>query len=120
MGPTSEQFAVGSTIYHMIKGHEVYGNELVRRRASVRQPIAVAVDHQVRTLVPLHDNLPNDDPICGSIHDHTLVRGPVHGGGARQDRPNARDASVPSSINTRESLTISQTVTISVPPGLFQ
>jgi hypothetical protein len=72
MGPTSEQFAIG-------KGHEVYGNELVRRRASVRQPIAVAVDRQVRTLVPLHDNLPNDDPICGSIHDHTLVRGPVHG-----------------------------------------
>lgn len=29
-------------------------------------------------------------------------------------------SSVPSSINTRESLTISQTVTISVPPGLFQ
>lgn len=27
MGPTSEQFAIGSTIYYMIKGHEVYGNE---------------------------------------------------------------------------------------------
>ena len=99
MGPTSEQFAIGSTIYHMIKGHEVYGNELVRRRASVRPPIAVAVDRQVRTLVPLHDNLPNDDPICGSIHDHTLVRGPVHGGGARQDRPNARDALLRTFIN---------------------
>jgi hypothetical protein len=27
MGPTSKQFAIGSTIYYMIKGHEVYGNE---------------------------------------------------------------------------------------------
>jgi serine/threonine protein kinase len=27
MGPTSEQFAIGSTIYYMITGHEVYGNE---------------------------------------------------------------------------------------------
>jgi hypothetical protein len=27
MGPTSEQFAIGSTIYYMIKGHEIYGNE---------------------------------------------------------------------------------------------
>jgi hypothetical protein len=64
---------------------------VIRRRASVRQSIAVAVD-QVQTLVPLHDNLPNEDLICGSIHDHTLVHGPVHGGGAGQDRPNARDA----------------------------
>ena len=27
MGPTSEQFAIGSTIYYMIEGYEVYGNE---------------------------------------------------------------------------------------------
>jgi hypothetical protein len=27
MGPTSEQFAIGSTVYYMIKGHEVYGSE---------------------------------------------------------------------------------------------
>jgi hypothetical protein len=27
MGLTSKQFAIGSTIYYMIKGHEVYGNE---------------------------------------------------------------------------------------------
>jgi serine/threonine protein kinase len=27
MGPTSEQFAIGSTIYYMIEGYELYGNE---------------------------------------------------------------------------------------------
>jgi hypothetical protein len=27
IGPASEEFAIGSTIYYMIKGHEVYGNE---------------------------------------------------------------------------------------------
>ena len=27
MGPTSEQFAIGSTIYYMIEGYEVYSNE---------------------------------------------------------------------------------------------
>src|SRR5271154_3397329 len=27
MGPASEEFAIGSTIYYMVKGHEVYGNE---------------------------------------------------------------------------------------------
>ena len=27
MGPVSEQFAIGSIIYYVMKGHEVYGNE---------------------------------------------------------------------------------------------
>jgi serine/threonine protein kinase len=27
MGQASEEFAIGSTIYYMVKGHEVYGNE---------------------------------------------------------------------------------------------
>jgi hypothetical protein len=27
MGSASEEFVIGSTIYYMIEGHEVYGNE---------------------------------------------------------------------------------------------
>jgi hypothetical protein len=27
MGLTSEEFAIGSIIYYIVKGHEVYGNE---------------------------------------------------------------------------------------------